>query len=290
MKIAVIGDLNGRALKEMQGFSKKERLSFYDSFVKHFFSIPADLYVSIGDLTNSASTDDLKYIYSVIQQYDKEFVHVLGSRDFDSMSRKEVLEITQQERFHMITTDTAVLAFLDTTQKPDTAACQDQLDLVQQQWLDTLIERSDGRPLIVFGQHAERATDKNLGKGKRCIPPPIPLWETLKSKAGAGLYVSGHHHSNSIAVQEQWTFLQIAAVLDEQAVRIIDISESLIRIDYIPFTSSYAEETAWAFGTGKEYTLQSPHPLGKEADVKYAIPLPVSSESKAPAGKEMQTF
>lgn len=288
MKIAVIGDLNGRALKEMQGFSKKERLSFCDSFVKHFFSIPADLYVSIGNLTNSASADDLKYIYSVIQQYGKDFVHVPGNRDYDSMSRKRVLEITQQERFHMLTTDTAILAFLDTTQKSDAAACKDQLDFVQQQWLETLLDGTDGRPLIVFGQQTERATDKNLGKGKRCIPPPVPLWETLKSKQGAGLYVNGSPQAHLIAVQEQWTFLQIAAVLDEQAIRIIDVSEPLIRLDYLPFKCSFSEEAGWVFRAENNLAGQELHPLGKEADVKYAIPLPAFDERKTPEPKKMK--
>lgn len=277
MKIAVIGDLHFPSVKENYAFIREDRQSFFESFMEQFFSIPADLYVSIGDLTNFGSADELEDIYSMIRQHQKPFVHVLGNHDVYAMTRKNVLHITQQERFHTISTEHATLAFLDTAQEQNYEDWGGTLDLVQQQWLENVVHESGDRPLIVFGHHPVHGTTKNSEKEKRCIAPDIPMWELLKPKQRAGLYVNGHNHYNSIAAREHWTFLQLAAVLDEQAVRIIDVSESLIAIDYIPLVDPKLKSAAHTIGTAIDHFQLKPHPLGTQADVKYAIPLSASS-------------
>ncbi len=273
MKIAVIGDLHFPSVKEPYTFIEEDRQSFYESFMERFFSIQADLYVSIGDLTNFGAADELEDIYAIIRRYGKPFMHVLGNHDVYAMKREEVLRITQQERFHMFTTDEAAFAFLDTAQEQNYEDWGGTLDAVQQQWLETVIEESGTLPLLVFGHHPVHATTKNSEKEKRCIPPDIPMWKLLRQKQGAGLYINGHNHYNSIAVREQWTFLQIAAVLDEQAVRIIEISDALITIDYVPFIDPQLKMKAQAIGTAIDHFQLKTHPLGTQADVKYTIPL-----------------
>ena len=99
------------------------------------------------------------------------------------------------------------------------------------------------------------------------------MWDLLNNKQNAGLYVNGHNHFNSIAAREQWTFLQIAAVLDEQAVRVIDISEAMISIDYVPFVDPNLRQQARNIGNAIYHFSLNTHRLGSEADVKYAIPL-----------------
>ena len=277
MKIAVIGDLHYPTVKEQYAFTQNDRQSFYESFLEQFFSIPADLYVSIGDLTNFGAVDELEDIYAMVRQYQKPFVHVLGNHDVYAMKKEDVLKVTQQKRFHLISTDHAVLAFLDTAQEQNYEDCGGTLDLEQQGWLENVIEKSENLPLLVFGHHPVYATTKNSEKEKRCIPPDIPMWELLSKKQGAGLYVNGHNHYNSIVAREQWTFLQIAAVLDEQAVRIIEVSDSLISIDYVPFADPQLNEKAKTIGKAIDHFELKPHPLGTEADVKYTIPLSMPS-------------
>ena len=134
--------------------------------MEHFFSIPADLYVSIGNLTNFGTEDELKEIYALIDRYHKPFVHVLGNHDLYAMSRAEVLEITGQRRFRTLQSRTAVLAFLDTAYEQNYADWGGTLDLVQQQWLETVIEESADLPLIIFGHHPVYGTTKNSSKEK----------------------------------------------------------------------------------------------------------------------------
>lgn len=274
MKIAVIGDLHYPALKEAYSFIEKDRQTFYEIFLERFFSIPADLYVSIGDLTNFGTQDELADVYSIIEKHGKPFKHVLGNHDVYGMTRKEVLAITQQHRFHQISTDAVVLAFLDTAQEQNYANWGGTLDSPQQDWLSTVVKETENRPLILFGHHPIHGTTKNSTKDKRCIHPDIPVWEILSQKIGVGLYVNGHNHFNSIAARQNWTFLQLAAVLDEQAVRLIEVSESLLSIDYVSFTDLQLQKHAQVIGEAIDHFRLNPYPLGTAADVKYAIPLP----------------
>ncbi len=273
MKIAVIGDLHYPTVKEEYALSQRERQDFYESFMAHFFSVPADLYVSIGDLTNFGTQDELEGIYAIIDQHQKPFVHVLGNHDVYAMPREEVLKITKQDRFHSLSTESAVLAFLDTAQEQNYEDWGGTIDLEQQFWLADVVADSGNRPLLVFGHHPVYGTTKNSSKEKRSISPDIPIWDLLNNKQNAGLYVNGHNHFNSIAAREQWTFLQIAAVLDEQAVRVIDISEAMISIDYVPFVDPNLRQQARNIGNAIDHFSLNTHRLGSEADVKYAIPL-----------------
>lgn len=273
MKIAVIGDLHYPSVKEEYALSQQDRQDFYESFMAHFFSVPADLYVSIGDLTNFGTKDELEGIYAIIDQHQKPFVHVLGNHDVYAMRRDEVLKITKQDRFHSLSTESAVLAFLDTAQEQNYEDWGGTLDIEQQYWLADVVEESGTRPLLVFGHHPVYGTTKNSSKEKRSISPDIPMWDLLNKKQNAGLYVNGHNHFNSIAAREQWTFLQIAAVLDEQAVRVIDISEAMISIDYVPFVDPNLRHQAHTIGNAIDHFRLNTHRLGTEADVKYAIPL-----------------
>ena len=273
MKIAVIGDLHYPSLKKAYSFIEQDRREFYEIFLEKFFSIPADLYVSIGDLTNFGTKDELNDVYSIISKHGKPFKHVLGNHDVYGMTRKEVLSITEQPRFHQVSTDSAVLTFLDTAQEQNYAHWGGTLDLLQQEWLKTVVKESESRPLIVFGHHPIHGTTKNSTKDKRCIHPDVPIWEILSEKQGTGLYVNGHNHFNSIASRENWTFLQLAAVLDEQAIRLIDVNETSLSIDYISFADLELQRHAQAIGDAIDHFRLNPFPLGTAADVKYTIPL-----------------
>ncbi|WP_142830870.1 metallophosphoesterase family protein [Planococcus soli] len=276
MKIAVIGDLHYPELKQAYSFIERDRQTFYEIFLEKFFSIPADLYVSIGDLTNFGTQDELADVYSIVEKHGKPFKHVLGNHDVYGMTRKEVLAITQQQRFHQVSTDSAVLAFLDTAQEQNYANWGGTMNPLQQDWLAAVVKETESRPLILFGHHPIHGTTKNSTKDKRCIHPDIPVWEILSQKKGVGLYVNGHNHFNSIAARENWTFLQLAAVLDEQAIRLIEVSESLLSIDYISFADLELQKHAQVIGEAIDHFRPNPCPLGTAADVKYAIPLPKS--------------
>ncbi|TWT01762.1 metallophosphoesterase [Planomicrobium sp. CPCC 101079] len=284
MRIAVIGDLHYPELTTDNQFIAGARQGFYETFMERFFSIPADIYVSIGDLTNYGTEEELKNIYSIIRRHGKQFVHVLGNHDVYGLKRKEVLEITQQQRFHLVETDSAMLAFLDTTREQDLNDCGGVLDPIQQEWLESVVEYSGETPLLVFGHHPIYATTAKSHEPMHYIHPHVQIQEILQKKQGPGLYVNGHNHYNSIALRKRWTFLQIAAVLDEQAARIIEISDSLISIDSIDLSDSLLEEQAKVIGDAINHFSLRVDPLGTDADMKHLIPLvPATKKTAAKA-------
>ncbi|MDN7247026.1 metallophosphoesterase family protein [Planococcus shenhongbingii] len=278
MKIAVIGDLHYPTLKDGCAYIEEDRQSFYETFLERFFSIPADLYVSIGDLTNFGRIDELEEVYAIIRKHNKPFKHVLGNHDLYAMTREAVLSTTEQKHFHTVSTDSAVLAFLDTALEQDYEDWGGTMDGVQQYWLESIVKESEELPLILFAHHPVFSTTINSEKEKRCIHPDIPIWDILNKKQGAGLYVNGHNHCNSLAAREQWTFLQLSAVLDDQAVRIIEVTDSFISIDSVTVDDAKLRKHAEAIGHAiKHFTLKQ-ESVGKAAYFKYMIPVPVPAE------------
>ncbi|PSL40205.1 calcineurin-like phosphoesterase family protein [Planomicrobium soli] len=282
MRIAVIGDLHYPELTLDNYLIADARQGFYETFMERFFSIPADLYVSVGDLTNYGTAEELEDIYSIIRRHGKRFVHVLGNHDVYGLKRKEVLEITQQQRFHLLETDSAMFAFLDTAREQDLNDCGGVLDPIQQEWLESVVEYSGETPLLVFGHHPIYATTAKSHEPMHYIHPHVQIQEILQKKQGPGLYVNGHNHYNSIALRKRWTFLQIAAVLDEQAARIIDITDSLISIDTVNLSDPLLEEQGKIIGEAIHHFRLREEPLGTDADLKHLIPLlPAARKSAA---------
>lgn len=281
MKIAVIGDLHYPTLKDGCAFIEENRRIFYETFLERFFSVPADLYVSIGDLTNFGRQDELEDVYAIIRKFDKPFKHVLGNHDLYAMSRHSVLSISGQERFHTVSTDSAVLAFLDTAREQDYEDWGGTMDTTQQYWLESVVEETQSRPLIVFGHHPVFSTTLHSEKEKRCVHPDVPIWDILSKKQGVGLYINGHNHANSLAVRNDWTFLQLAAVLDEQAIRLIEVTESFISIDSVVIDEKALKENAEEIGNAiKHFTLKR-NPVEDAAYFKYMIPLQIPIKTEA---------
>ncbi|MCJ1907771.1 metallophosphoesterase family protein [Planococcus ruber] len=273
MKIAVIGDLHYPALDEEYEFIEEDRKIFYENFLERFFSIPADLYVSIGDLTNFGLKEELVQVYDMINRHGKPFIHVLGNHDVYAQTREKVLSLTGQQRYHSITLESAVLAFLDTAKEQDFEDWGGTLDAEQIDWLGNVIEKSGNLPLLVFAHHPVHATTANSEKDKLCISSDIPVWELLNKKQGSGLYVNGHNHFNSITERSQWNFVQLAAVLDEQAVRIIEVTDSQISIDSVDLYDPDLYTRAQYIGNAISHFGLNPHQLGTEKDVRHTIVL-----------------
>lgn len=281
MKIAVIGDLHYPELTEDYPFIEEDRNAFYKEFIERFFSVPADLYVSVGDLTNYGQPEELEEIYALIDEQHKPFVHVLGNHDVYGLTRKEVLAITRQPRYHARMTDEVALAFIDTAKEQDFNDWGGTIDPEQLEWLCGIVEKSDERPLIVFGHHPVHATTTNSSQDKLCIHPDIPVWNVLSNSQANGLYVHGHNHFNSIAEREQWHFLQIAAVLDQQAVRVIDVNQDRITVETIGLSDAELLQRARNIGNAINHFSLNPHPLGANENCTCEIPLKVRAAEES---------
>lgn len=277
MKIAVMGDLHYPTLDEDNAFIEKDRNEFFSTFIERFFSINADLYVSIGDLTNFGLKDELEDIYDLINKQRKPFIHVLGNHDVYGLCRNEVLSISNQHRYHAVINDKVAMVFLDTTKDQNLLDWGGTLDAEQLECLEEMVSLSGDRPLLVFAHHPVYKTTKHSEIKRLCVDQNILLWETIKKKNGAGLYINGHNHYNSIVKKENWTFAQLAAVLDQQAARVIEIHENEMNINFVDLSDSKLKQQAKTIGENIFHFHLHPEQIGSKKDWEQTIPLLIKS-------------
>ncbi|MGP7817110.1 metallophosphoesterase family protein [Niallia sp. 01092] len=266
MKIVVMGDLHYPAIDENISGLMDARANFYRVFIERFLEIDADLHVSLGDLTNFGLSLEFEGIYNLLRKKDRNFFHVLGNHDVYGQTKKEVLSITDQPRYHSITTDSAVFAFLDTAREMDFEDWGGWMDEEQLDWFQEVVWTSGTKPLIVFAHHPVYNTTKNSEIDKGSIHPSIDMWNILEQKEGIGVYVNGHTHVNSIVQKENWTFVQTSACLDEHAFRIIDINKDEIHISTIDILDSEVVDNAPTIYNHIKYFTHTPDARGNDSD------------------------
>ncbi|MCF3944055.1 metallophosphoesterase family protein [Oceanobacillus alkalisoli] len=271
MRIAVFGDLHYPELPFQDKQMEQIRNQFYEQFFQRLFQIEADYYVSIGDLTNYGTNRELEDVYHFIRKYDKHFIHVLGNHDVYGNRKEDVLTITGQTRYQAISTNHATLAFLDTTRDQDLENWGGTLETNQLTWLENVVKDSGLLPLLIFGHHPVHQTTKNSERPYLSIDAEIPIQEVLQKKTGTGIYINGHNHSNSIIEKDQWTFVQLAAVLDQQAVRVFDINDSEININTINLSTEDMKQQAQIIGGNITGFSLAPQQLGTAKDLSRSI-------------------
>ncbi|WP_227522023.1 metallophosphoesterase family protein [Bacillus solitudinis] len=233
MKLVVMGDLHYSAIDEnVQGLFEA-RATFYGKFIERFLEIDADAHVSLGDLTNYGLSLELEGIYTLLRKKERNFIHVLGNHDLYAQPRQEVLKQTGQCRYHSITTEEAVFAFLDTAKEMDYEDWGGWIDEEQLLWFEEVVRDSGTKPLLVFAHHPVYNTTKRSDREKGSIHPDIDMWKILETKKGIGMYFNGHTHIDSIEKQKNWTFVQMSACLDQHALRVIEISNEEISVSAI---------------------------------------------------------
>nr|WP_236838631.1 metallophosphoesterase [Caldalkalibacillus salinus] len=228
-----MGDLHYSDIDEtIEGLSDARR-AFYQTFIARFLSIDANLHISLGDLTNYGYSTEFEGILQELQKKKRDFVHVLGNHDLYAQPRENVLRITEQPRYHARTTDQAVFAFLDTAKEMDHKDWGGWIDEEQLRWFERVVRDSGTKPLLVFAHHPVHATTKRSEMIKGSIHPDIDMWDILGQKEGLGVYFNGHTHIESIEQQRNWTFVQLAACLDEPAFRVVDIQQEDIVVSAV---------------------------------------------------------
>ncbi|MDX8045548.1 metallophosphoesterase [Gracilibacillus sp. S3-1-1] len=230
MKFSVIADLHFPELDQTVDGLEEAKWSFYRSFLGDFLDHDADMHISLGDLTNYGTTQELEGVYQIINSKDKNFYHVLGNHDLYAQSIENVLAITKQPLYHTVATDDVIFAFLNTAKEMDYDDWGGTINQEQLNWLEEVIEASGTKPLFVFAHHPVYNTTAISNLDKRSIDPSIDMWRILNKKKGKGIYFNGHNHQNSIVHKGNWSFVQIAACLDEQAWRSIELTENRIII------------------------------------------------------------
>ena len=115
---------------------------------------------------------------------------------------------------HSIETDEAYLLFLETArEQEDPDNWGGWISKEQLVWLEKEIEKSGDKLLLIFAHHPVYDTTFRSNFSMLSIEPKIDVWSVLRKKKGKGIYVNGHNHVDSIVGSENWTFIQIAAVI-----------------------------------------------------------------------------
>ncbi|MFC4323768.1 metallophosphoesterase family protein [Litchfieldia salsa] len=278
MKIAMIGDLHYPTIDETIPGLEEARSTFYERFMNLFLGTEANFHVSIGDLTNFGTTEELKEIYRIINNKDCVFYHALGNHDLYSMTKKDVLNITGQAQYHSFETDEAILVFLDTAKEMDYMDWGGWVDNEQLSWLEKVVQSSGEKPMLVFAHHPVHNTTVRSDKDKGSIHPDVDMWSILDQKKGIGVYFNGHTHVDSIVTQGNWTFIQKSACLDQQAMRLIEINEDEILVKAIDLTDPLIEESSQIIANNILHFSPQLEARGTEENRNCRIPL-LSNES-----------
>ncbi|MGQ7886010.1 metallophosphoesterase family protein [Paenibacillus sp. WC2504] len=238
MKLVVMGDLHYHEINETIPGWLEARNEFYETLLGRFLELEGDAHISLGDLTNYGHSSELRDVYALLRESDRTFYHALGNHDLYAQTRREVLEITGQHRYHAVENEKAVLVFLDTAKEMDFEDWGGSVDEEQLTWFEDVITASGTKPVLVFAHHPIHNTTTNSDKDKGSIHPSIDMWKILSKKEGVGIYFNGHTHIDSIVKQNNWTFVQLSACLDQHGLRIVDVEQDEIRISAIDFTDA----------------------------------------------------
>lgn len=273
MKLVLMGDLHYHEIDHSIPGLLEARTTFYHTLLERFLDINADLHISLGDLTNLGSSLELQEVYEILRHKDRTFIHVLGNHDLYTQTRREVLEITGQQRYHAIDTDTAMLVFLDTAKEMDFEDWGGWIDDEQLKWLERLIDASGSKPLLVFGHHPVYNTTARSETEKGSIHPSIDIWSILNRKNGVGIYFNGHTHVDSIVTQNNWTFVQLSACLDQHGFRILEFLEGEIRISAIDIADKDVQKHASMLHQHMKHFKPNPDARGMDLDREIMVSL-----------------
>jgi len=278
VKLVLMGDLHYHDVDASVPEWREARDALYETLVGRFLDVEADYHVSLGDLTNYGSTSELEGAYGLLRRRDRQFIHVLGNHDLYTQTRREVLELTGQRRYHAIETDEAVLVFLDTAREMDYEVWGGTLDDEQLVWLEALVQASGTKPMLVFAHHPVFATTARSERENGSIHPDIDMRRILRQKEGAGIFFNGHTHVDSIAEHGNWTFVQLSACLDQHAFRIAELAGEELRISVCELEDDLSAHTGVIYRHLKHFR-HNPEARGTDGDRARIIPLRVAARS-----------
>jgi Icc protein len=273
MRLVLLGDLHYHEIDHSIPGLLEARTVFYHTMLENFMNMEADLHISLGDLTNFGSALELQEVYELVRRKDKTFIHVLGNHDLYTQTRREVLEITGQQRYHAIDTETAMLVFLDTTKEMDIEDWGGWMEDEQLQWFSDMVDVSGSKPMLVFGHHPVYNTTARSETEKGSIHPSIDMWHILNRKKGIGVYFNGHTHVDSIVAQNNWTFVQLSSSLDEHGFRIVECEEQQIRISAVDIADVDVAKHAALLHQHMSRYKPNPHARGVDSDREVVVSL-----------------
>lgn len=231
MKIVCMGDAHYASLPFKSKLLKEKNKYFYKSVFKELFEQEAELYISLGDLTNYGRKTHTKEIYSIINECkreDQRFVQVTGNHDLLAMSKKTYQEISGQKLYWVEDYPDCKLIFLDSCKQFHPGRSSSKIDWKQRKFLEEELYKSGDKLTLVFAHHPpERVVfyDQNDR-----VDASIKMEDILFKKHGRGVYINGHLHQDRYYTKGQWGFLQFNDILDEPTVRVLELSDGQLEM------------------------------------------------------------
>jgi 3',5'-cyclic AMP phosphodiesterase CpdA len=249
MKLVLMGDFHYSQMEKGTEEMHAARDKAYTVMLDKFLEVEADYHISLGDLTHEGYPEEFDFVYDRIGNSGRRFIHVLGNHDAISIPKRDILQITRQQRYNAIDTEEVKLIFLDTTKQMNRADYGGEIDRDQLEWFQSELEKSGNKTVFVFGHHPVYGTTARSTIEKLSIQPEIGMKDLLNNKKGSGFYFCGHNHVNSIVKQDEWYYIQTAACLDIPAFRVVELKDGKVNINMIPMEEVSLAEIITRFNT-----------------------------------------
>jgi len=279
VRLVIMGDLHYHDTDAAIAGWTEARDRFYETMIEKFLEEEGDFHISLGDLTNYGTATELEGVYGLLGRKSRTFVHALGNHDLYAQKRADVLAFTGQQRYHAIDTERATLVFLDTAKEQDFEDWGGWVDEEQLRWLEGVVQASGAKPMLVFAHHPVYRTTKRSEMDKGSIHHSIDMWSVLGQKQGIGVYFNGHTHVDSIHRERNWTFVQLSAVLDQHAVRLVDVDSDCIRIAAKDVEEAGVVEAAPTLYANMPHFRHNPEARGEAEDRECIVSLTAATQA-----------
>ena len=241
MRFIVLGDLHYSFYADPAITQGREL--FYDNLLTEIADLQPDVVFSIGDAVNEGRLQEFEGLLNLVKKRGlrDRFVIVTGNHDVLKNSKQAVRFFLRpparlwpdynvpDSKFYAFDFDKARFVVLNSAQEMQPADWGGLLDSAQLEWLRAEVsdfnQRSQLQLLVVLAHHPIQNTTTKSDKEMMNISNSVEVWEVLAGlKRGRGLYFNGHNHVNSLAVRDQWHFVQAGAPYRCGDYRVCDIS------------------------------------------------------------------
>ncbi len=220
MKIVCMGDAHYASLPFKSKFLKEKNKLFYTNIFSELFKEEADIYISLGDLTNYGRKAHTREVYSIInscKRPDQRFVQVTGNHDLLAMTKETYMEITGQKLYWTEENEECKMIFLDTCKQRHPGRSSSKLDWDQRLFLEEELAKAGEKLTLIFAHHPPERVVFYDREGQ--VDGSVTMEDILSKKKGRGVYINGHLHKDKFYTKGQWAFLQFNDILDEPTIR-----------------------------------------------------------------------
>lgn len=237
MKIALLGDTHFPD----RDYGNAEYVAIRDHYFRllfdAYFSVEADFYVQLGDLTNVGSEDEFATVWPLIRDYQKRFYFLYGNHDLYLSTKASILERTGQEDIIFFEEEGAAFLLLSSARELEHTRWGGFLDEAQLTLLKEKILATEGHPLFVFSHHGVFDSTERTNLHMHYMEPVDKVQEILDLRKSPAFFIQAHNHVDSIESFGPWNFIQLPAAYDDPTPRLLTIEEDAVEVREVPLES-----------------------------------------------------